>query len=117
MKKKNDTNIYTYKIIFIIIAIIIIFQMIYAYSTKTNKIITIKNLNYFRSSNKGYNLILDTNNNTYQITNSTYYLFFTSAELYQELEINKTYNITYYGFRIPFMSMYPIIISATKIES
>ena len=37
--------------------------MIYAYSTKTHKIITIKSLNYFKSSNKGYNLILDTNNN------------------------------------------------------
>ena len=91
--------------------------MIYAYSTKTYKTITIKNSNYFKSSNKDYNLILDTNNNLYQIKNSIYYLFFTAAELYQELEINKTYKITYYGYRIPILHMYPIIIDATIIKS
>ena len=91
--------------------------MIYAYSTRTHKIITIKSSNYFKSSNKGYNLILDTNNNSYQIRNSIYYLFFTAAELYQELEINKTYKITYYGYRIPILNTYPIIIDATILES
>ena len=120
MKKKNNflyDYFLMYKIIFIIILILFIINLIYVYSTKQNKIITIKNSTYFRQSKYGYNLVSDSNNNVYQVKNSIYYLFFNSAELYQELEINKTYNITYYGYRIPFLNLYPNIISATIINS
>jgi hypothetical protein len=120
MKKKYnflDDYILIYKIFFFIILVLIIINLIYAYATKKNKIITIKNSTYFRQSKYGYNLISDKDNNIYQVKNSIYYLFFNSAELYQQLEVNKTYNITYYGYRIPFLNMYPNIITATIINS
>jgi len=119
MKKNNffnDPN-FIYKILFFIILILFIINIIYVYATKKNKIITVKNSTYFGQSRYGLNLITDKDNNVYQVKNSIYYLFFNSAELYQQLEINKTYKITYYGYRIPFINAYPNIISATIINS
>ena len=93
MKKNYFFNDYSlmYKIIFFIILILFIINIIYVYSTKKNKIITIKNSTYFGQSKYGFNLIIDKDNNVYQVKNSIYYLFFNYAELYQQLEINKTY--------------------------
>jgi len=105
------------KIIIFIILILFIINLIYVYSTKKNKIITIKNSTYFKQSKYGFNIITDTENNVYQVNNSIYYLFFTSAELYEKLEINKTYKITYYGYRIPFINAFPNIIDATIVNS
>ena len=119
MKKNYFFNDYSlmYKIIFFIILILFIINVIYVYSTKKNKIITIKNSTYFGQSKYGFNLIIDKDNNVYQVKNSIYYLFFNYAELYQQLEINKTYNITYYGYRIPFINAYPNIINASIVNN
>lgn len=41
---------------------------------------------------------------------------FNSSDFYGQIEIGKTYNFTIVGSRVPFLSMYPNIISFTKIH-
>ena len=40
---------------------------------------------------------------------------FNSSEVYMELEVGKTYEVTVTGFRIPIFSMYQNIIGVTEI--
>ena len=116
MSKKNNYFSYNFIIIYFIIIIIII-DTIYAYSTYFEKEITIKNLNFFRNNSKNLiNSIVDDENNVYQVQNSIYYGFFTSAELYLTLKENNRYKIKGNGLRISFLSMFPNIISAEKIN-
>ena len=115
VKKNYDFLSQKNLIIFLIVILLII--AIYTYSTQFTKKITIKNLTYFRSSKNSYNLISDENNNVYKISNSIWYMFFTSAELYSSLNDNQRYTIKGYGLRIPFLGFYPMIIKATPINS
>lgn len=116
MKKNYD--FFSQKNMIIFFVVILLMVVIYSYSTQFTKKITIKNLTYFRSSSKNsHNLISDENNNIYEISNSIWYMFFTSAELYSSLKDNETYIIKGYGLRIPLLGFYPIIIKATPINS
>ena len=82
--------------------------------TKFEKTITINNLDYYRGSKTGLNLITDTNGNVYVISNSFLQGFFTGPELYSSLKEGKTYNIKGYGIRIPILSSYQHITSAIE---
>jgi hypothetical protein len=113
-------NIFSYKNLVILFIILLIFTIIYAYATQYTRTITIKKLTSYNYGKYGLNvryLVIDENEKVYMISNSLYYLFFKSAELYANLEINHTYNIKGYGIRIPILGFYPIIIKATKITS
>lgn len=59
-------------------------------------------------------LVVDTENNTYEITDLTFIGKWNSTDLYNELEIGKEYKITTSGIRNQFLSMYQNI---NKIES
>ena len=124
MKKKsfseNFQNFFNYKNFIIFIIIILLLNLIYIYSTQYTKTITVKKLTSYNYGKYGLNvryLVIDVNNNVYMISNSVYYLFFKSAELYGSLEINNTYTIKGYGFRIPILGYYPTIIKAIKVNS
>ena len=103
------------KNIIIFFAIIIIINMVYTYGTKFEKKITVKELNNLYIYKSSGNFLSDTNNNTYRISNSIFYLFFTSTEVYENIDPNKTYNIKGFGLRIPILGLYPQIISAELI--
>lgn len=61
------------------------------------------------NSNNGKYLVVDNDKNTYQITDLFFRLKFNSTDIYNELEIGKTYKIQISGFRIRFLSIYPNI--------
>lgn len=74
----------------------------------------IKNGNGKNSSSKY--LVVDTENNTYEITDLTFIGKWNSTDLYNQLEINHKYKIKTTGNRIHFFSMYPNINEIEIIE-
>jgi hypothetical protein len=102
---------------FFAIAFMIFFQILYAiysYTTYFEKTITIKEKDSLKNGKHGKNVVADSEGNIYSISNAIAYLFFTSTELYANLEEGKKYKITGFGQRIPLLNMFPSIISATK---
>ena len=61
-------------------------------------------------------LVVDTNNNTYEITDLTFIGKWNSTDLYNGLDVGETYNITTSGIRNGFFSMYPNINKIEKKE-
>ena len=53
---------------------------------------------------------------SYEITDSALKGRFDSSDMYAEIEVGKTYEFIVGGNRIPFMSWYPDIYSATEIK-
>jgi len=90
--------------------------MIYSYVTKFEKIITVKEVNNLYIYKSNGNFISDTENKLYKISNSVFYLFFTSTELYDKIDANKRYKITGFGLRIPILGLYPQIINVELIK-
>ena len=103
----NSTNIY-----FGFIILFFVSSAVYSYATYFTKTITIKEKDSLRGGKYGQNVISDADGNIYTITNSMFYGFFTSTELYTKLAENKKYQIGGYGYRIPFLGLFPSIISA-----
>ncbi|AZQ61669.1 DUF1523 family protein [Flammeovirga pectinis] len=61
---------------------------------------------------------LDANNkpHTFQNTDTWIWFKFNSSDVYAEIQDGKKYDFSIVGFRIPFLSMYPNIISVSKPE-
>ena len=84
------------------------------------KTITIKE-KYNISSGSGKSLhitntVMDENANVYKLSNSVFLLHFTSAEVMMKLEKDKQYVVKGYGWRVPFLGMYPNIVSANLVK-
>jgi len=112
----NKYFFYNYKNIIKLLIIIIIIFMLYSYLTKFEKIITVKEVNNLYIYKSSGNFISDINNNLYKISNNVFYLFFTSTELYDKIDPNKTYKIIGFGKRIPILGLYPQIINVELIK-
>jgi hypothetical protein len=61
------------------------------------------------------NLVEDKDGNIYEVNNSLLYLHFTAAELWNNIEIGKSYTVKGYGLRIPILGWYPISLSLIHI--
>jgi hypothetical protein len=57
-----------------------------------------------------------TDKTTYEITDSWYHWRWDSSDVYGKLQVGKTYTATLQGYRVPFLSWYPNIISPTEVE-
>lgn len=71
--------------------------------------ITIKDKYIKNGSKSGKYLVVDLNNNTYQITDMFFKGKFNSTDIYNQLEIDKKYKVETSGRRIHFFSKYPNI--------
>lgn len=79
--------------------------------------ITIKD-KYIKSGSKsGKYLVVDTNNNTYQITDLMFKGKFNSTDIYNSLEIGKTYKVETSGKRIHIFSWYQNINKIIEEEN
>lgn len=101
-------------IILIIIVLVIgvfipIGAVISGYCNEREIEITIKDKYVKNSGKTGKYLIVDKNNNAYEITDLLFKGKFNSTDLYNQLEINKTYTVKVTGARINIISMYPNI--------
>ena len=92
MKKYNLLDLsnipaLSFQSLFIIIILIFIFNLIYVYSTKFKKTITVDEKHTYGSNNaKGSQSISDTNNNVYVLKDSLYVLHWTSVEVFNKLD-------------------------------
>lgn len=87
----------------------IVYTEVIEYGNNQTIEITIKDKFIKNGEDSGKYLIVDTNNNTYQITDLMFKGKFNSTDIYNALEIGKTYKVETSGKRIHFFSMYPNI--------
>lgn len=99
----------------LLIVLFLVTNMFYSYFTSFEKIITVKEKDSMRSGKYGKNIISDTDGNVYTVENSIYYEFFTAMELFTKIELNQPYKVKGFGYRIPFLGIYPNIIRASKV--
>ena len=103
-------------LIIIGIVAIAIWSVSVGYSNETVLEITVKE-KYIKNNGESYKyMIVDTNNNAYQITDLIFKGKWNSTDIYNQLEIGNEYEIKTTGKRIPFFSMYPNINEIKKVE-
>lgn len=78
--------------------------------------ITISDKYIKRKGQEDIYLIVDDNKNTYKITDLFLKFKFNSTDIYNELEIGKTYKVKTSGFRIKILSEYPNINKVEEIK-
>ena len=87
------------------------------YGNVQNLEITVKDKYIKRSgSDEEKYFVVDADGNAYQITDLTFKGKWNSTDLYNQLEIGKTYKIETSGIRNGFMSLYPNINRIEKLE-
>ena len=101
------------KYFIIILGILGVLNIGYTYGTSGEKTITIEKSEMVINSGGKY-LIFTKNNGVFENTDSFFRFKFNSSDMYSLLKEDKTYNVKYYGWRIPLFSMYPNIYEATK---
>lgn len=91
----------------------IIFNLIYLFTTKFTKTITVKDkYNRFIGRRTHY-MFTDTNGDIYRMGNVWYLGEFDEAEDWTMLEAGKTYTMYGYGIRFPAVKWYPTIYKVT----
>ena len=120
MNKNNNILYYipiiSYKILFIVVLLSMIFNIIYVYSKKNKKIIVVDEKHTYGSNNsKGSQSISDSDNNVYILKNSIYVLHWTSVEVFNKLDEGNKYEIEGHGVRFPFLGWFPNITKAKLI--
>lgn len=103
------------KMIVFVIVFFILISFMYSYFSTFKKVITVKEKYSIMSGKYGQNVITDSDGNVYSISNSMYHNFFTATELFTKIAVGQTYRVNGFGYRIPFLSIYPNIIKASKV--
>ncbi|QOI90244.1 hypothetical protein QKU58_gp087 [Pyramimonas orientalis virus] len=104
-----DLDYFKFYIYFAILYIILFY--FYFFFTKFNRQITVKDDFIVGTNKQLLNIISDTNNNLYIINNRTLLFRFDAAEILSKLEKKRTYSITGYGMRVPFLDLYENILT------
>lgn len=112
--KRGSAEIITAVIGIIIIVVIAVVSINFGYGNEQNIEITVKDKYIKRYSKSDTYMVVDTNGNTYKITDMLFLGKFDSTDLYNQLEIGNTYKIKTTGYRNNFLSEYPNI---NKIEN
>jgi hypothetical protein len=68
-------------------------------------------------SDKDSKYLVFTDVTTYEVEDSVIFWRWDSSDVYGRLAVGKTYRATLQGYRIPFFSLYPNIISPIEIGS
>ena len=63
------------------------------------------------------NMIVDTNNNVYEVSNSLLLLKMNAAENIANLKPGSKYIVKGYGVRVPILSLYPVITQVAAVSS
>jgi hypothetical protein len=99
-------------LIFLLDAIIFIYCGYIVLTTKTKFIKVIKKYKYVAYGFTQF-MIIDENLVHYNVTNSLLYCKWSCIEMWYNIETNKDVAIKYYGWRIPFLGMFPCIVQQT----
>lgn len=126
-RKKNkvindDTIEREFLIIKIVVIVMIIFVYaiqlyIFSYSNVNELTIEVKEKYIKRYGERDTYMVIDSNNNSYKISDLLYIWKFNSTDLYTSLEIGKNYKITTSGIRLKMFSKYPNINKVENINN
>ena len=98
-----------------IFGVILSSSALYAYSTQKQQTITvIKKYTFCRNGFTEF-MIIDTNNKHYNVNNSWWYWKWNSLEDWSKIEPNDTVYIKYYGWRIPFLGLFPNVFYSNQL--
>lgn len=86
----------------------------YTYSTMKKIDIVIKQKYIFTKNGFSEFMIIDHNNKHYNVTNSIWFWKWNSIEDWNNLELNESTNIIYYGIRIPIFGVFPNVVASSK---
>ena len=102
----------TFKIVFILLGIVAILSMIYPLLTGFERQITIaKKYTQViggRYASTAY-MVVDSSNTIYMVTNLWWKADFNDAEDWNRLDVGKTYRVKGWGYRVPWLGLYPCI--------
>jgi len=106
------------KAIFVIAVILAIgtCSMGYQYGTIRSETITIKRLERVTSGDSSKYLIYTNEGEVFENTDALFHGKWDSADLYGHLDEGSRYEVTVYGWRIPFLSTYRNIIEAEQVR-
>ena len=105
-----------YTMLLILALLIPISMCVINYQNPQELEITVKDKFIKNNDKSGIFLIVDENNNTYQITDLIFKGKFNSTDLYNQMEIGKKYKIETTGYRIHILSKYQNINKIYKLE-
>ncbi len=101
--------------VFLLIALPLILNVLYVYGTQQDRTFTInKSERITNSDGQGSKYLVFTESGVYQNKDSILRLKFNSSDVYNQLKEGKTYECDTFGWRIPFFSTYPNIVSCEE---
>tara|TARA_B110000858_G_C17587930_1_gene374322 strand:- start:264 stop:623 length:360 start_codon:yes stop_codon:yes gene_type:complete len=93
----------------------IVLNIFYQYGTRFEKVITVDEKYTYGKGSGNSQSVSDKDNNIYFVRNSIYFLHFSSLEVFNSLDTNRSYKINGFGIRVPALGLYPIIIKAVEV--
>lgn len=102
----NSIKVFIYSVFLVIISIFLIWYIAIPYQNPTVITITVQEKYVKNSKGLGKYMIIDTNNNTYEITDLIFKGKFNSSDLYAGLKEGETYEVEITGSRIEWLSCY-----------
>ena len=95
-----------------------VFYTYYFFTRFTHRKITINKDDMLKSNGQSAskNLVSDSNGVIYSVSSSPLILHFTSSEVLNTLEAGNTFIISGYGKRVPFLGLYPQIVSIKPVS-
>ena len=108
-------TIISWTITAIIILAVLSLPFLYVYTTQQYREITIKKTERIVSSDgKSSKYLIYAEDGVYENTDNIFRMKFNSADVYNQLQNGKTYMCDTYGWRVPFLSMYPNIVECKE---
>lgn len=108
----NNTNIGdVYVALFLagLVVLSVIFDfLMYVFFSQTRKINVVEKFTYYSNKVEHF-IVVDENGINYRVYSPPYRFSFDTTELYSSMKTGNTYNVTFYGKRIKFLSLYPTI--------
>lgn len=106
MRKGNIGFIFCIIILILIIVGCVVAGFRLDYGNEKTFEITVKDKYIKTYGEQGKYLVVDTNNNTYEIEDLLFKGKFNSTDIYNNLDVGKTYTVTTTGYRMPSLSSY-----------
>lgn len=104
----------SYNIILYLLALLVVIRLLSIYLTKFTKTVTVTEKYVRPGYRKSRYHFVDSENNNYILQDNLLLLEFDSADDYAKLQVNNTYKIHGYWFRLPLLSWFPSVYKVSK---
>jgi len=113
MSRKVTNSIYA---IIAVVVLMFLVNLTVPYWTREVKTVNVTGTLVKRYKDDADKYLVFTTEGVFENTDSLAYVKFDSSDLQAKLMLPGKFEIVYYGFRIPFLSHYPNIVSARRLQ-